>query len=221
MRIVEVQIHGSRLYGDGGFVRLRRCQAVNLREDGSESVPYDLDLVERPGRCDAVAVVPYHRATGQVVLRRGLRPAVTLARADEPPRSGAVLPSLHHLEAVAGILEPSDRGEAGLRARAAAELLEEAGIALGARGVQPLGPPVYLCPGLMAEQIFFCCAELERPPTELMVAPRGDGIPLEEGSEVVVAPLDRALRWCDAGRIRDAKTEVALRRLRGRLERGA
>jgi ADP-ribose pyrophosphatase len=47
---------------------------------------------------------------------------------------------------------------------------------------------------------------------------RGDGSPMEEGSRTWWEPLPRAIAGCVDGRIEDAKTELALRRLADRLQ---
>jgi ADP-ribose pyrophosphatase len=220
MRVIDVEILESELLGDGGFVRLRRCVARNVHEDGSRSPRYALDLVERPRGIDAVTVLAYERSPAlsggggrrpvRVLLHRGLRPAPRLGRAGEPPREGT-LPPLEHVEAVAGLLEAGvDPGEEGLRRRAAEELLEETGLRVDPGAVAPLGPPALGIAGLMAEKIYFAGVE-----TDLgeLVDPRGDGSLLEEGSSALVLDLEEALSRCRSGEIADAKTEVALRRL--------
>jgi ADP-ribose pyrophosphatase len=220
MKVIDLEVAHCQLWGEGGFSQLRRCRVRNLRADGSHSRTYLLDLVERPGRTDAVAVLPYERRPGmpeRVLLRRGLRPALRLGRAGQPTREGET-PSLMHLETVAGILEPGDLGEEGLRRRAAAELLEEAGIEVSPSEIHALGPPVFLSPGLMAERIYFSCVEVA---LDRRGEPTGDGSQLEEGGEVVIWELDRALDLCSAGGIQDVKAEVALRRLREHLNQGA
>lgn len=220
--IIDLEILGSQLHGEGGFSRLRRVQVRNVRADGSRSATYSLDMVERPGRADAVTVIAYEPAGDleqtRVLLRRGLRPVARLGRAGQPTRDG-VEPPLDHVETVAGILEPDDDGEDGLRRRAAAELREEAGIVVAAAEVRLLGPPVQISVGIMAERLYFCCVA-----TRLPVQPAdgaGDGSPLEEGSEGLVLSLGEALRRCRAGDIRDGKTELALRRLAEALARAA
>jgi len=219
MRVIDVEVESCQVLGRGGFSQLRRCQVRNLREDGSRSKRYTLDLVERPVGADAVAVVPFDPGPPvRVLLRRGLRPALRLARAGQPTREGD-LPGIHLLEVVAGILELQDVGQGGLRRRAARELLEEVGIEVDPHQVQPLGPAVSLSPGLMPERIYLCqvSVDLDRP----RLAPVGDGSPLEEGSETLLLPLDQALAQCSTGEIQDAKTELALRRLARHLEHNA
>lgn len=214
MRIIDVKVTGCQVFGEGGFAQLRRCEARNVFADGSCSDSYSLDIVERPAGTDAVAVVPHDRY--RVLLRRGLRPAIRLGRPHGLTREGGQAGVLH-LEVVAGILEPQDPGEAGMRQRAAAELREEIGFRIEPREVQVLGPPVCLSPGLMAEQVYFCCVEVEPDALSALEQPRGDGSPLEQGGEAVILPLEQALEHCARGLIRDAKTELALRRLKDRL----
>jgi ADP-ribose pyrophosphatase len=217
MKIRDVVIDDVDLWGDGGFARLRRCRAYNVRDDDSRSAHYTLDLVERPVGTDAVAVLPYERcgASTRILLRRGLRPAPRLARAGEPTREGD-LPSLMHLELVAGVLELEDLRPGGLRHRASLELLEEVGLRVAPDQIEPLGPPVFLSPGLSAERIYYCCVEapLGGPLEQCL----GDGSLLEEGGEgVLYDDLEQALAACRAGEIMDAKTELGLRRLGERL----
>jgi ADP-ribose pyrophosphatase len=216
MRVVDVEVEDCELFGRGGFAQLRRCRAVNIRRDGSRSGPYILDLVEREIGADAVAVLPYEVSAGgvRVLIRRGLRPALRLARAGEPTREAA-RPPIDHLELVAGILERDDEGNDGLRLRAAAELAEEAGLRVDPARVEMLGPPFFLSPGLTAERIYLCCVST---PLGDLSPPKGDGSRLEEGGEAVIYTLQQALDECASGVIQDAKTEVALRRLEQQLE---
>jgi len=218
VKVIDIEVGQCQVLGQGGFSHLRRCQVRNLRQDGSCSDWYTLDLVERPGRADAVAVVAYDAGPPvRVLLRRGLRPALRLARAGQPTREGCVA-AIHHLELVAGILERDDIGQQGLHRRAELELWEEAGLRVDRGQIRPLGPSVCLSPGLMSERIYFCAVparlDLQRAP------PVGDGSQLEAGSEAVVLQLEHALDQCSRGEIQDAKTELALRRLEQALGGG-
>lgn len=221
MKVIDVEVGDCQLFGEGGFAQLRRCRATNVRQDGSRSSPYLLDLVEREIGADAVAVLPYEAVPGagtnavRVLIRRGLRPAPRLARAGQPTREGTP-PPIDHLELVAGILEQGDEGDHGLRQRAAAELAEEAGLRIDPARVEMLGPPVFLSPGLTAERIYLCCVSTS---LDDLTPPTGDGSQLEEGSEAVIYGLGDALRECARGTIQDAKTELALRRLEEHVER--
>lgn len=217
--VVEVEVIGSELYGEGGFVQLRRSRVRNRRRDGSETPPYSLDMVERPGRVDALAVLAYEQGPRgpRVLLRLGLRPVARLGRAGQPTREGHE-PEIHLVEVVAGILEAEDHGLPGLKERAVEELLEETGVSVAPAQIETGGPPVFISAGIMAERIYFCFVET---PLDAAGLGAGDGSPLEEGSIGVVLPLAEALRRCREGEIQDAKTEVALRRLAESLEERA
>ncbi len=217
--IVDVEVLAEELHGSGGFAQLRRLTVRNRRGDGSRSAPYRLDLVERPGRADAVVVLPFERteAGARVLLRRGLRPVPRLGRAGQPRRSGAASGWLA-TEAVAGILEAEDVGEAGLARRAALELAEEVGLRVPPERIAIAGASVLISAGLMAEEIFFCEVETALAPLE---PGTGDGSALEEGGGPLALTLEEALARCRRGEIQDAKTELALRRLAERLAEDA
>ena len=140
--------------GEGGFLAIRRLHLRNRRGDGSLSAPYLCDAIARPYGQDAVVVAVYARtAVGvQVLVREGLRPAIALGRdaaraplPEPPPRNFLV-------ELVAGIIEDGDRGEAGLRTRAAHEVEEEAGFRVDPARVMVLGAGMYPSPGCMVEK---------------------------------------------------------------------
>jgi len=212
VKVTDLEVLHCELHADGGFVRLRRCRVRNVREDGSRSAEYRLDMLERPVGADAVLALAYQAAEEgghRVLLRRGLRPVPRLGRAGEPTREGEI-PPLTHLEVVAGVLEAHDQGEQGLRRRAAEELLEEAGLRVEPGEVTVLGPPVYNSLGIMAERIYFCAVEAD---LDRLEPPPGDGTPLEEGSTPELYGLGEALEMCGRGEIQDGKTELALRRL--------
>ena len=216
MRVVDIEIAQTEVLGEGGFCRLRRCQARNVLSDGDRSATYALDVVERPAGVDAVAVLPYDPGPPvRVALRRGMRPALRLGRPDGRTREGRQV-ELTHVELVAGILERGDEGEDGLARRAVAELREEIGLSVAPGAIEALGRPVVLYPGLIAERLYVCrvAASLDH-----MEQPDGDGSPLEQGGAAVVLELDRALEQCQHGPLEDARTELALRRLAEALAR--
>jgi ADP-ribose pyrophosphatase len=194
---------------DEGFLQLRRLRVRNLRADGSHSAVYRVDVIDRP-RLDAVAVLVHRQGPGglEILTRQNLRPAAAFRAGKE-----MVVPDgRSHLfceEIVAGLLEPEDRGEAGLRHRAAEEVREEAGYRVAPEAVRLLGPPFFVAPGILSEKIFLAAVDV----TGVEGAePQGDGSPLEEGGTLrwwSSAALREALR---SGEIQDAKTELALRR---------
>lgn len=209
-RVIGLQFDGDEVVGrDGGFLGIRRLRLRNRREDGSLSAPYLCDFAVRPMGLDAVVVVCWHRDGGgvRVLVRDGLRPAIHVGR---PDRDAMFLAEL-----VAGILEEGDDGDDGLRRRAAAEVLEEAGYVVDPARVERLGAGVFPSPGSMAEKFYLVAVEIDDPAAQLPLA--GDGSPMEEGATTRWLPLDEALAMCDRGELEDAKTELGLRRLRDRL----
>jgi ADP-ribose pyrophosphatase len=208
--IVSDNLHGAA----DGWLFVRSFVLRNRETDGTVSAPYTCDFVVRPVGIDAVVVALHHRAADgrvQVLLRRGLRPALALGRpADAPPiPDDAAGPWT--IELVAGIVETGDRGEAGVRRRAAIEAAEEAGFTVDADDVAFLGSGTFPTPGSMPEKYWLVHVEVD-PTTQH--AAMGDGSPLEHHAETWWCDLDQAIADCTAGRIVDAKTEIALRRLR-------
>jgi ADP-ribose pyrophosphatase len=216
--IAALIVDGDERTGEGGFLAIRRLRLRNRRTDGTASAPYVCDAIVRPYGQDAVVVAVYARdAAGTCVLvRDGLRPVLSLARdparapLPEPP------PALLLTELVAGIVEPGDRGDAGLRVRAAHEVDEEAGFAIDPAQVVILGAGMYPSPGCMVEKFYFAAVEVS-PETQHALA--GDGSPMEEGARTRWLPLDDAIAACERGEICDLKTELGLRRLRDYLAR--
>lgn len=198
---------------DEGFLRVRRLRCRNRRADGSSSPVYRVDVVDRP-RLDAVAVLVFRRgASGlEVLTRMNLRPAAYF-RKDNRGAMTVPDPASGYLrveEIVAGLLEPEDKGEEGLRRRAAAEVHEEAGFNVKPEDIRLLGGAFFLAPGILSEKVFPAAVDVtELSPEE----PEGDGSPLEEGTQLHWRPIQEVLDACRRGDIPDAKTEVALTRL--------
>jgi ADP-ribose pyrophosphatase len=194
---------------DEGFLHVRRLRVRNKRADGSHSAIYRVDVVDRP-RLDAVAVLVWRRGEGglEFLTRQNLRPAAHF-RKDKVPNVPDGRTHLFCEEIVAGLLEENDRGEPGLRARAAAEVLEEVGYVVEPERVSLLGPPFFVAPGIISEKIFLTAVEVTGLTAQ---EPEGDGSPLEEGG----APQWRTLASLQGaladGTIQDAKTELALSR---------
>ncbi|NOU29557.1 MAG: NUDIX domain-containing protein [Polyangiaceae bacterium] len=109
-------------------------------------------------------------------------------------------------ELPAGLVEP---GESPVAA-AARELHEELGAAMPESAFTALGGWTVPAPALVAELHVFFAVEVGKGP---FVVPVGDGSPLEDDARIVAIPVREALDACRDGRIRDAKTELALRRL--------
>lgn len=199
---------------DEGFLHVRRLRARNLRTDGSHSAVYRIDVIDRP-RLDAVAVVVWRRGEAglELLTRKNLRPAAHFRR-DKVPTVPDGRSHLFCEEIVAGLLEVTDRGEEGLRHRAAEEVREEAGFTVAADAVRLLGPPFFLAPGILSEKIFLAEVEVTGLAPETAA---GDGSPLEEGGELTWWSVDALRAACADGTIQDAKTELGLERLLRRL----
>jgi ADP-ribose pyrophosphatase len=210
--VVELEVLedlSARSRCDEGFLHLRRLRCRNVRADGSRSRPYNVDIVDRPVP-DAVAVLVWRRvAQGvEVLTRRTLRPAAYF-RKDLPLPVPEGPPSLTVEELVAGVLEAGDKGAAGVKARAAAEVREEAGYSVAAEAVELLGPAFFMLPGIVSEKIHPAAVEVTgQEPGPAM----GDGSPLEEGASVRWWPIDNLLLACRSGQVADAKTELCVLR---------
>jgi ADP-ribose pyrophosphatase len=216
--VTGLVIDGDELVGTGGFLALRRMRLRNRRADGSLSAPYVCDFVVRPAGLDAVVVVIYRRDPGgtvHVLLRDGLRPAVYFGRTAARPPVPEDPPALMLTELCAGIVEEPDQGEAGVRARAAAEAFEEAGYRVRPDDIRLLGAATFPSPGAMPEKFFLAAVKLSDEAAQEPLA--GDGSPMEEGASTRWMELEAAIEACVAGALCDAKTELGLRRLRDAL----
>ncbi len=204
-----VEDRTSSTPSDGGFVRVRRLTLRNRYSQGSDpSRDYPYDCVERTAT-DAVGIVLYARTPDRVCLRSSIRPPISLRPTYALPIAAASGdPTL--FEIPAGLVEPDEHGEEGLRACAARETMEEVGLELAPDAFFRLGAGVYLSPGLCAEKLYFLAAEADpssaRPPTM-------DGSPVEEAAVIRWIMIPEALEACRSGELEDAKTEVAIRRL--------
>ena len=167
----------------------------------------------RPYGQDAVVVAIFD-AQRRVLVRECLRPALHLGRDPQKAPLPEPPPGLTLTELVAGIIEEGDRGEDGLRTRAAHEVREEAGFVVEPARVILLGRGLLPSPGSMVEKFHFAAVEVD-PATQQ--PPRGDGSPMEEGASTRWIPIDEAVAMCVRGEIADLKTELGLRRLRDLL----
>jgi len=194
---------------DEGFLHVKRLVCRNRHADGSTSRDYRVDVVDRPIP-DAVAVLIWRRGSAgtEVLTRKTLRPAAYF-RASLPLPLPDPRPYLLLEELVAGVLEPHDRGEAGLRRRAAEETLEEAGFRVSPDDVELVGGSFFLAPGILSEKIHPTAVEVTGLAQE---TPKGDGSPLEEGATLHWWPIDALLEACRTGDVEDAKTEILLGR---------
>lgn len=211
---LRVEVLEDRSPPGGGFLR-RLSRVVRLvRSDGSVTRSIVYDEVDREA-LDAVVVAAHFLAPNEagdptrfVVLRSAARPPVMLRDATRSPVRERENRGLWELPA--GLVEPDEQSEEGLRAGAARELLEEAGFDVDPSALRPLGPSSYPAPGMVAERHFFFEVEID-PATQK--EPLLDGSPLEEEGQLVAVPLVALIAASREGFVEDAKTELALRRL--------
>ncbi len=192
-----------------GFLRLRRRRLRNRYADGELSAPYIYDSVERRA-LDAVVLV-LHTADDRVCLRSSLRPPLAFRQTLVVPRDSN--PSCVLWELPAGLVEPDEKGDDGIRACAVREALEETGLRIAPGAFRELGPAIFLSPGVLAERLYFLTAEVQ---AEQRGVPTEDGSPVEARGEVRFVTVGAALRACDEGHIGDAKSELGIRRLAAR-----
>ena len=214
MDVKDVFLLSQEELGRGHHLRLLRVHLRNQYADGSLSAPYFCELVDRPAHgTDAVVVGLWRRNSAdqniEVLLRKGLRPALRFGR--DPARLAVPdrAPYLLLYEVVAGILENEDRGPEGIKRRAVQEAWEEAGVRLSEADIEPLGAPIFPSPGMSPEAFHLVCAEVKESESE----PSGDGSPMEHGAKLLWLSLSEALALCQRGEVEDAKTEVLLHRL--------
>lgn len=168
---------------------------------GGETFSYD--VVARAA-LDAVAIAAHFERDGvtHVMLCSAIRPPIFWRTRNA--RAATLW------EVPAGMVEPGET----FREAAARELFEEMGARVAPDELAPLGPPMHLAPGMIAEvHVYFRVAvdpdALEPPP--------GDSSALERASVRAAIPLGEALALCASGAISDLKTEVVLRRLKEAL----
>lgn len=212
---IEVELLRDVSVSPEGFLQVREVELQNRYEDGTLSEPYRYFMVER-ARLDAVAIVLYRRSHDgiELVLRSQLRPPLSFREEHETPLPEAGTGAVQW-EVPAGLVEPGERGHAGLHFRASAEALEEVGVVLSPERFRTLGAPTSLTPGVIAEQIHFVCAELL--PSDTWQKADGDGHVLERRSLSYFVPLATALASLAQGIIHDVKTEVAIYRLQAHV----
>jgi ADP-ribose pyrophosphatase len=199
---------------DDGFLRLIRGRYVAVYPDGTRSDPFVYDALDRRA-LDVVVIVAHYVQNNirSVYLRSAVRPPLALRGpqrlpvAPEPAR-GALW------ELPAGLVEASEETEDGVVSAACRELAEEVGFQVDPSTMRRLGPNTFPAPGIVGEQHIYFEVEVD-PATR--GEPSLDGSALERGGHVVPVTLEQALEACSNGTLPDAKTELALRRLKERF----
>ena len=184
----------------GGFLNLRRLDLTARYPDGTESAPFSYDVAARDA-LDAVVIAAHFVAGGvrHVYLRSAARPPCAL-RPVPPVHSGALW------ELPAGLVEPEEEPASA----AARELTEELGFAASSRDMQALGEWTFPAPGIIGERHIFYAVQVD---PLARAEPTEDGSALERSAAIVALPVADAIEHCRRGAIRDAKTELGLRRL--------
>ena len=188
---MRVQVQEQHREYDG-FFQLDRAVLRFERFDGRLSEPVERLVFERG---DSVAVLLYDRERDAVILVEQFRYPVYLR---EKPRGSS-------LEVVAGTIEEGRTAEQVARS----ELIEEAGYAL--QELEHVAT-FYVSPGACTERIHLYLGYVSR---NARVGP-GGGVGEGEDIRVHELPFDKALRWLREGKIRDAKTIIALQNLQER-----
>ena len=200
IRIVVVRDRTATARATGGFLDIQRVDLVASYPDGSQSESFAYDIATRKA-LDAVVIAAFCMADGirHVFLRSAVRPPCAL-RSIAPAHDGALW------ELPAGLVEPGENpAEAAAR-----ELGEELGFAAAPGTMHPLGEWTFPAPGVIGERHVFFAVEVD--PRKRAV-PTEDGSPLERAAAIVSLPVEDAIEHCRRGEIRDAKTELGLRRL--------
>ena len=199
-----------------GFLTLERFIARNLYADGERSRPYRFEVLHRRG-VDAVAIFPFYFTRRprrlMVVINEGFRPGLSLRSRLHPP----VKDRRRYLfvrEAVAGSLEPGDRGERGIDRRARAELLEETGLRPVA-GIIRLGAGFFPSHGQSTEKVHLRAIQVD---PAAAAEPRGDGSVNEGDAGTLALEALRLVGLCRRGLIEDPKIEIGVARLVDLLE---
>jgi ADP-ribose pyrophosphatase len=200
------------------FLNIQRLKLVNHYQDGTKSPTYIYDAVLRKW-LDAVVLVLTAEVEGvlSICLRSCIRPPLVLRQElNLPVEENSPLGTLW--EVPAGLIEENDVGIGGIKARAAAEALEETGYTVSQDDFSLMSGAPFLSPGVIPERIYFARAHIAD--VGARNEPTGDGSPVEDGAVIWWVPVDNAIALCEQGVIADTKTELALRRLAAQTKRG-
>jgi len=210
-RVIGVKAEAEAEAEEGGFLQMVRRRYRNIYRDGGRSRPYLYEYIHRKG-FDSVAIALYHEEGGEpaMAFRLGIRVPVYFRRELDLPLSDPC-EYLFIPEAVAGSMEPEDKGVEGLRRRVVAEVLEEAGFKIAPGDIHGLGGGFFPSHGQSSEKIHLAAARVR--PLERVKA-EGDGSVNESDAPPVrFKPLAEISAACCAGEIEDPKVEILARRL--------
>ncbi|HEX7664595.1 MAG TPA: NUDIX hydrolase [Polyangiaceae bacterium] len=199
---IDIRVHEDVSRPNGGkYLRLRHPELTLGYPSGTESKAFVYDMIVRDALDAAVVAAHFPSENGtMIVLRSAVRPPVAL-RHVAPKYDGSMW------ELCAGLIEVGEDG----RAAAVRELDEEIGAKVTLDQMKDLGTPTFPAPGVIGERHLYFHVEID--PTK-MDTPSEDGSALESEAKIVFVRLEDALAWCADGTIVDAKTELALRRLK-------
>jgi len=199
-RVELVAVH-DEVVNKEGFLRVRKLTLVAYLS-GVRSEPFVYEVLDR-NALDACVIVAHHDVKGvpHVWLLSCVRPPVAF----RPSHMRNVKVEGVMWELPAGLVEPGET-EPGAAAR---ELAEELGFHVSPSDLAPLGSFTVPAPGFIGELHHFFHVEVDPQARKI---PHGDGSTLERDSVIVSLPLEVALKAAQRGQIRDAKTELALRR---------
>jgi len=160
-----------------------------------------------------VAILPFYFERGprrlMIVCKIGFRPGLFMRSRLRPPvPDGRTYTCV--IEAVAGSLEPDDRGERGITARARAELLEETGMRPLRAGAILLGSGFFPKHGPATEKVHLRAFEVD---PDRAYPPPGDGSVNEADAGTLAIEAGWILRMCRRGLIEDPKVEIGVTRL--------
>jgi 8-oxo-dGTP pyrophosphatase MutT (NUDIX family) len=217
-RVSDVEILRRRALSGTRFLSLEQITARNRYREGSSSTPYTVEVVHRPGT-DSVACVLYFLEPGLparpgtkrifVGVRRAFRASILSRRFR--PLAAAERQRAWVYEAVAGSVEPGDRGWRGLRRRMSLEIREETGLPVSPSALKRLGAGFFPSHGQSTEKIHLFCAEIPPQPRIVRAPAAEEG---EEGALLHFFELDRAIALCARGTFEDPKLEIGFRRLK-------
>jgi len=203
---IDIEVSNVDENNKGFFLKIDTYTLKAKYDNGAESGAFGFDLIRRRKSQDASAIIPYfvdENGVTNVYLRSCLRPAIGLK---SMPAGSRVSSSANIWEIAAGVIE---HGETPL-ATAKRELREEIGFDSKGLSFVQLGLPFYTSPGLSGEELYVFAVEVD--PSKRL-EPSLDGGEMEKRGVIQTIFLEDTLNHIRYGEIKDAKSEIGLRRL--------